>query len=60
MAKTEELLKTNIEVREVWTMTCPHCGEESSAPFNDKNPGSPMQIDCEECFEKFILTYERD
>lgn len=60
MKKSEELKIINFDVTEIWTMVCPHCEEEDTAPFNDKNPMQPMKINCNYCNEEFILTYDRD
>jgi hypothetical protein len=52
----------NFDVTEIWTVECPHdeCYHEQDAPFNESNPMEPMEVECEKCGEKFILTYERD
>lgn len=50
----------NFDVFEIWTVDCPECFTEQVAPFNEQNPMQPMEITCEHCGEKFILTYERD
>lgn len=52
--------KVNFEVTEEWHMECPECGNIEKAPFNHDNPMQPMEVQCECCDEKFILTYERD
>lgn len=55
-----ELKKANFEVTETWTVICPECNHEQEAPFNEDNPMQPMEINCDECADRFILTYERD
>lgn len=50
----------NFEVEETWWMTCPECREIQKAPFNDASPMQPMEVTCEDCGKKFVLTYERD
>ena len=50
----------NVQIKELWDMTCPECYTEQVAPFNRDNPMQPMQVECIFCGEKFILTYNRD
>jgi uncharacterized metal-binding protein YceD (DUF177 family) len=56
----KELLRANFQVTENWTVECPHCLHEDTAPFNNGNPMQPMTVECCRCLEKFILTYDRD
>lgn len=49
----------NIEIIEQWLMTCPHCGYQEDALFNDANPMQPMVVKCVACGEEYFLTYER-
>ncbi len=58
--KTPELKKVNFEVTENWSMECPHCLTDQTAPFNKENPMEPMEVTCSNCFGEFILTYERN
>ena len=55
-----DLPEVNFEVTETWTMTCPYCDHEGEAPFNERNPMSPMEVECMGCGGRFILTYDRD
>lgn len=50
----------NFDVAEIWTVECPECSMIQDAPFNEDNPMEPMEIECEECGEKFVLTYKRN
>lgn len=54
------LKKANFKVVEYWLVDCPNCNHEQDAEFNDNSPMAPLTVSCEECWEPFILTYERD
>lgn len=54
------LREANFQVVEYWLVTCPCCNHEQDAESNDKQPMQPLEVRCDECWEPFILTYERD
>jgi DNA-directed RNA polymerase subunit RPC12/RpoP len=60
MTTTKPILVSNFIVTEKWDVQCPYCLHEQDAPFNETNPMEPMELYCESCGLKFILTYERD
>jgi len=60
MTEPKPLKTANFKIQEIWTVDCPECDAEQPAELDYSNPGQPTVVTCDYCYEKFILTFNRD